>query len=516
MDKHFFIKTEEEKPFNSEGVCSLIDNDFVLNYLNDFDHKNQKNTNSLLHSNFPSTNNLQHFYESDNHYSLNFDKNSFRQHDNEIFENNTKLEENKNEFDEKIENPKEKIKKNRKSRKSRTNEKPQKIKKNNSKKEIENIKKLKEIHENEELFNYRNNIKNTYINKINSLMTNTLENNQISIESPRKYSQSSSDSSEKSPLKKQCEKNKSTELDRLHKKLEKNRESARNSRKRKKIYIEVLENKVAELSSELHSTKKSLEFNIQQLQKMQGHTKHLNNLIQMKQQIYTKMGKITSSTIKDENEINLLLDSLRLRLGATGKERVAAVDSLFKQISEIIVPGYIRFLLCLSIYDQDLIKSEKEINFDTDLLNGKLMDLESQKNLLTELNVTDKQKHYLMKLQKRFITENSKIKSAFENLESSRKMLEKIMTNLENLFDDMRNNFTPSQITKFLLFVEREKKRKAFYLAKFWDAGKLWPENESDFSDFSDIINETEDLNFEKEERLKKERTRKKIHLNDK
>lgn len=38
-------------------------------------------------------------------------------------------------------------------------------------------------------------------------------------------------------------------------KLVRNRESARNSRKRKKIYIELLENKVSELSSELNETK---------------------------------------------------------------------------------------------------------------------------------------------------------------------------------------------------------------------------------------------------------------------
>ena len=38
-------------------------------------------------------------------------------------------------------------------------------------------------------------------------------------------------------------------------KLIRNRESARNSRKRKKIYIELLENKVSELSTELNDAK---------------------------------------------------------------------------------------------------------------------------------------------------------------------------------------------------------------------------------------------------------------------
>lgn len=40
-----------------------------------------------------------------------------------------------------------------------------------------NLLQLKEINQNEELFNYRNNIKNTYINKISNLITNNIEEN---------------------------------------------------------------------------------------------------------------------------------------------------------------------------------------------------------------------------------------------------------------------------------------------------------------------------------------------------
>lgn len=40
-----------------------------------------------------------------------------------------------------------------------------------------NLMQIKEINDNEELFNYRNNIKNTYINKISNLITNNVEEN---------------------------------------------------------------------------------------------------------------------------------------------------------------------------------------------------------------------------------------------------------------------------------------------------------------------------------------------------
>lgn len=51
-------------------------------------------------------------------------------------------------------------------------------------------------------------------------------------------------------------------------KLLRNRESARNSRKRKKIYIEMLENKLTELNEELEQTKSLVFENQKNLQDM--------------------------------------------------------------------------------------------------------------------------------------------------------------------------------------------------------------------------------------------------------
>lgn len=65
---------------------------------------------------------------------------------------------------------------------------------------------------------------------------------------------------------------------RLDQKLAKNRESARNSRKRKKIYIEMLENKVAELTNELEVMRKSLEMNNDNFNRLSTHTKTVSFL----------------------------------------------------------------------------------------------------------------------------------------------------------------------------------------------------------------------------------------------
>ena len=51
-------------------------------------------------------------------------------------------------------------------------------------------------------------------------------------------------------------------------------------------------------------------------------------------------------------------------MGATGKERATAINSLFKQILQILMPGYVRFLLGASTENPDAIDetNEKPLN----------------------------------------------------------------------------------------------------------------------------------------------------------
>jgi len=72
----------------------------------------------------------------------------------------------------------------KKASNKKPNNKKKKENKNKPKKSAENyspvnLMQIKEINENEELFNYRNNIKNTYINKISNLITNNVEENHL-------------------------------------------------------------------------------------------------------------------------------------------------------------------------------------------------------------------------------------------------------------------------------------------------------------------------------------------------
>lgn len=127
---------------------------------------------------------------------------------------------------------------------------------------IKNDRKNSVDNNNDDISKYKNQGKNTYSEKISKLMnkeylllfiikfsnnffcfrtkikieankTNNLMNSSALSSKSYEYLQNKNSSDEKEE-----------EVEKLNKKLEKNRESARNSRKRKKIYIQLLENKV--------------------------------------------------------------------------------------------------------------------------------------------------------------------------------------------------------------------------------------------------------------------------------
>lgn len=60
---------------------------------------------------------------------------------------------------------------------------------------------------------------------------------------------------------------------------------------------------------------------------------------------------------------------------------------------------------------------------------------------------------------------------------SLRKNLQKQTMNIDNAVDELRNSFSPLQITKFLLFVEKVKK-KSKLLFEIFSLGKKINEND--------------------------------------
>lgn len=69
----------------------------------------------------------------------------------------------------------------------------------------------------------------------------------------------------------------------------------------------------------------------------------MNNFVTGKQQLFDRLEKVVQTG--DETEINMLIDSLRLRLGATGKERINAINYFFKQVIDLLMPVHMKYLL---------------------------------------------------------------------------------------------------------------------------------------------------------------------------
>jgi hypothetical protein len=61
---------------------------------------------------------------------------------------------------------------------------------------------------------------------------------------------------------------------------------------------------------------------------------------------FKKLEELFNNKKEDDlDEINIILDSMRYRIGATGKERISTVNEFFKQILNICFPALDRYLM---------------------------------------------------------------------------------------------------------------------------------------------------------------------------
>lgn len=486
----------DEDKFHNEGIISFIDNDYVLSFLNDPESAQRRsmpaqsnNFNPMMGEMPLSFPNFQEAPKNQEHYpniygKLNLPDAWFLQNMNDPNKMHHAMPRSMN-F--KLENNQE-IDGNIKTKK---------------------IKVDKDVHVRKAVdvtaSRGKNNIKNTYINKINSLIVDQkvdtkAEENKIAegqkVDIKRnvlvKNEVDTQNGAAKGGMKKirSYDVLKSDEIEKLNVKLARNRESARNSRKRKKVYIELLEKKVSQLQQELVNSKKQLELNSNSFNKLCGQSKLMNTLYSGKQQLFEKLDKMLSSKT-DEGEVSLLIDSLRFRLGASGKERTSAINFFFKQIIDLNVPVHMKYLLWTAAEGKDLFS-----NKDTTLINnvpshliGK-NDLQNETTeywpeILSQLNLTEQQKKQILKYKKRLIGERQKFETLVSNLNALRKGLIKEASSLQDIIDEFRNVLTPVQTGKFLLILDKERNRKEFSSEKLWN--NVFAKKESDDKEGSEM-----------------------------
>mmetsp|Transcript_10279 Transcript_10279/g.11687 ORF Transcript_10279/g.11687 Transcript_10279/m.11687 type:complete len:568 (-) Transcript_10279:65-1768(-) len=492
-----FFKLSSDRSLNDEdkllndGLVSIIDNDFFLNFLS--------NEASLPQDPLSNNINMQIEYPYPTHTVNEMQQLRYQDYQQPDSRSNQRI------VPAPIETKLNKVKDNLKIEEASENGKSGKQK--GSRRRSKSKKGDDSLGSNS-LLDSKPNSKNTYINKINTLIYD--EPTKIVEEKPdiqvNEVIKPIKPQESKSPVLKEVKKGLATSTlplktkmgvkkvrsfellkevdtveDRLNEKLAKNRESARNSRKRKKIYIELLEKKIDQLQQELNSTKKQLEINTMTLDKATKHSQVMNNIVQGKQQLFSKLEKMIT-TEADENEVNFLLDSLRLRMGATGSERERAIDFFFKQIYDILLPTHMKYLLMTSSEGKDIFSSKFESKTTiANFLNGNLSLAEASRaesttdfwsELVENLSLTDSQRKGITKYRKRLTTEKQKFDEIMRNLNITRRALVKQSNSLQSVVDELRSTLNPIQVGKMLIFLDKEKSRKEFEVENLWKVCK--------------------------------------------
>ncbi|CAD8128080.1 unnamed protein product [Paramecium sonneborni] len=267
------------------------------------------------------------------------------------------------------------------------------------------------------IFSSKQNQKNTYINKITSLIQETKPI--VASKFERKVSINTDDS--------------------IQAKLIRNRECAKNSRKRKKIYLELLENRVNTLKEELDKCKKIIKGHNSYMQQIESNTQ-LQNYFLCRQQLFEKL-EFAVQNNSDKNEVNMLLDQMRLRIGG-GNEKIKASNYFLQQIMEMSFPDHVTYLLWASGLNLN------ETNWFIDLSR--------------EINISDLQMKSLKKSYQNIEQDREQLKEIIKQLQNVKENLDQKTNSLENFIDDLRKILTPIQVAKFLLGLEKNKFQKEF------------------------------------------------------
>jgi len=107
--------------------------------------------------------------------------------------------------------------------------------------------------------------------------------------------------------------------------------------------------------------------------------------------------------------------------------------------------------------------------------------------------LTESQKKSIQKYKKKFSAEKQKFETLINNLNQVRKNLLKEAASLQDLVDEFSTFFSPAQLGKILLILDKERNRKEFSIEKLWVKPNLKKESGASASDDSDDFLETGD-----------------------
>ncbi|CAD8062743.1 unnamed protein product [Paramecium sonneborni] len=272
------------------------------------------------------------------------------------------------------------------------------------------------------------NTKNTYIKKISSLIKMT--NSEIVDDVQEKKENVQKVQSQQFP---------GNNFGDKEDKLAKNRESARNSRRRKKIYLELLENKVTKLSEQLDIFKNVNERTQQLAINLQ------NKITQKRDQDQTKIilfSNLQNSINGNVGEINIdpIIDSLNKKFGSGSQERHQLIDHYARQIYENCLAPYINYIIGVVKTEQDIFSNSEH----------------TQNTILRNLKLTDKQRQILQKKQQKLLRHQNELENTLSSIQEVKNQIQTELTSFDLTLEQLRRELKPSQVARFLLSIEKK------------------------------------------------------------
>jgi polyhydroxyalkanoate synthesis regulator phasin len=121
------------------------------------------------------------------------------------------------------------------------------------------------------------------------------------------------------------------------------------SRDRKKLYIEMLEEKQKTLTKKLLNKKKELEETKNYIDRIINQNKAMSGFTASRHQMIKNLENVLQASDLSHQEkndqINQIIDNLRYRIGAAGKERISTINEYFRQIVNLSLPALHRYMM---------------------------------------------------------------------------------------------------------------------------------------------------------------------------
>lgn len=223
--------------------------------------------------------------------------------------------------------------------------------------------------------------------------------------------------------------------ERKNKRLARNRESARNSRRRKKQYIQYLESRVAQLTQEIASLKSGL-----------AHTTAPpdQTFVTQRKELYCRLNQAVYRTDPSDVEIAGMLDELSKKLGVDAMGRQEVVGRMFQQTLETMIPQHVKYFLWATDQDVDFFQPSPSCANQA-----------AWKELITDGGFTQEQCAFIREYKGILVQEKEKMSESLKQLKRTREALAKHSLAFQRYVEDLRSFLGPKQCATFLLWLER-------------------------------------------------------------